>query len=135
MEYMILLMTLLDKGVRLAVFSNKADELTRIIVRELLPGIHFEMILGAQPGIPRKPDPAGAVLIAGSMGIAASRIIYAGDSDVDMITAVKAGMMPVGVLWGFRTGDELSANGAKALLKIPAELLELPGCNFMRQKT
>jgi phosphoglycolate phosphatase len=34
-------------------------------------------------------------------------------------------MYPVGVLWGFRTADELVKNGAKVLIRKPLELLEL----------
>ena len=41
-----------------------------------------------------------------------------------MQTAVNAGFLPVGVLWGFRGKDELLENGAKVLLERPAELLE-----------
>ena len=51
-------------------------------------------------------------------------VAYLGDSMVDMQTAVNAGFLPVGVLWGFREKDELVENGAKILLEKPAELLE-----------
>jgi phosphoglycolate phosphatase len=36
-------------------------------------------------------------------------------------------MYPVGVLWGFRTTDELLANGAKALVERPQDVLPLFG--------
>jgi phosphoglycolate phosphatase len=125
-----LLLDLQKKGVRLAVFSNKADDLTQKIVLSLLPDIGFDIIIGARPDFPKKPDPAGALLISEKMGIPPECLIYLGDSDVDMITATKAGMFAVGVLWGFRSGTELRSNGAVALLKSPGELLTLPECNF-----
>lgn len=112
-------------GYKLGIYSNKADELTQSIVTALLPRFDFEMILGARPGLPKKPDPAGALLISSKMGIKPENIIYAGDSDVDMIMALKAGMLAVGVLWGFRSAVELRENGAFALIKSPDELLEL----------
>lgn len=44
-----------------------------------------------------------------------------------MITAGKVGMFAVGVLWGFRTQDELMRNGAKIIINHPLELLGLDG--------
>jgi len=52
-------------------------------------------------------------------------ILYVGDSDIDMKTALAACMHPVGVLWGFRTKKELQKNGAKTLIEKPQELLDL----------
>ena len=44
---------------------------------------------------------------------------------VDMQTAEAAGARGVGVLWGYRTADELLENGALALIKSPEELFTL----------
>jgi len=114
-----------DKGLKLGIFSNKADELTQIIVRALLSDYFFELVLGASPAVPKKPDPAGALLIGKKMGISPANIIYMGDSDVDMKTAVKAGMLAAGALWGFRSAGELQENGAAVLLGSPGELLDI----------
>lgn len=112
-------------GLKLAVFSNKADDLTRIIVKSLMPGIHFSRIVGARPDYPKKPDPSGARLISGFLNLLPEQMIYLGDSDVDMLTARGAGMLAVGVLWGFRTKEELLLNGADHLLSEPNELMAL----------
>ncbi|MHC4144594.1 MAG: HAD family hydrolase, partial [Planctomycetota bacterium] len=66
-----------------------------------------------------------ALQIADELGIDPQRFIYIGDTDTDMRTAVSAGMFPAGALWGFRTAEELSASGAKALLGTPKEVLYL----------
>jgi phosphoglycolate phosphatase len=42
-----------------------------------------------------------------------------------METAVNAGMYGVGVLWGFRTKDELISSGAKEIIKHPGELVNI----------
>jgi phosphoglycolate phosphatase len=122
-----MLYSLQDRGVRLAVFSNKADDLTQIIVQSLMPSIPFSKIVGARPDYPKKPDPSGARLISDYFNIHPEEMIYMGDSDVDMLTARGAGMLAVGVLWGFRTGEELLRNGADHLLSHPSELLGLLG--------
>ena len=120
-----LLVCLQDKGLKLAVFSNKADDLTQYIVQSLMPGIRFSKVVGARPDYPKKPDPSGARLISEYLEIAPDQMVYLGDSDVDMLTARGAGMLAVGVLWGFRTKEELLLNGADHLLNDPLELMVL----------
>lgn len=112
-------------GVRLAVNSNKPDGPTRRIVEALIAPGTFEAVMGARPGVPLKPDPATALQISGRMGIAPGRMIYIGDSRVDMLTATAAGMIAVGVSWGFRTRAELIENGAAVVVDRPHELLAL----------
>lgn len=120
-----LLDTLTARGIRMAVFSNKPDEFTQLCVQRLLAGWHFEIVLGATPTLPRKPDPAGARLIAKQLQLEPADVIYLGDTDTDMQTAVAAGMFPAGALWGFRTADELIAHGARTLIQHPMDLLHI----------
>lgn len=118
-----LLNELARRRLKLSVLSNKLDEFARRAVRDFLPGFDFSFVIGAKPDLPPKPDPAGALLIAGGLRIHPSRIVYLGDTGVDMQTAVRAQMFPVGALWGFRDERELRDNGAEALIRFPGELL------------
>jgi phosphoglycolate phosphatase len=111
-------------GMPMAVLSNKPDEFTRRIVAELLPGQRFEVVWGTRPGVPHKPDPTSALEIADRFRVRPAEVLYLGDSEVDMETASRAGMYAVGVLWGFRTADELIGSGARMLVKSPADLLD-----------
>ena len=114
-----------SRGIRMAVLSNKPDEFTRLIVTSLLPRWQFPVILGSRSSLPKKPDPTAALLIAETLHIPPRNVLFLGDTRIDMETARAAGMYPVGVLWGFRTSDELTSSGARALISNPAELLEL----------
>jgi len=114
-----------DRGLRMAIFSNKPDDFTRLTVERLLPRWRFDAVRGARDGVPRKPDPAGAIQIAADLGIAPSRFLYLGDTNTDMATAGAAGMYAVGALWGFRTADELRESGARTLIHHPLDLIEL----------
>jgi phosphoglycolate phosphatase len=113
------------RGVPMAVLSNKPHDATTAVVDYFFPGKPFRIVRGAQPGIPIKPDPTAALRIAQELGIEPGRFIYLGDTDTDMRTAVAAGMFPTGALWGFRTAEELTAAGARTLLKTPLKLLNL----------
>ncbi len=113
------------RGVPMVVLSNKPHDATTSVVEFFFPGKPFRIVRGAQPGVPIKPDPTAALRIAQELSIEPGRFIYLGDTDTDMRTAVAAGMFPAGALWGFRTGEELTASGARVLLKTPLELLTL----------
>jgi len=113
------------QGLKLAVFSNKNDDLTKKLVAALLPEGYFAAVIGSGPGMPEKPDPSGVLLISGQLGIHPERLIYVGDSDVDMETANKAGMCGVGALWGFRTKEELISSGARYVLDHPMDLFRI----------
>ncbi len=63
--------------------------------------------------------------MAKRLNIPPADFLYIGDSGVDMKTAVASGMFPVGVLWGFRSMEELKNNGSLALVDRPSEILSL----------
>ena len=113
-----------QRGIKMAILSNKANNFIEVMAARLLPDWHFEVVRGALPRVPLKPDPTSALGIAGEMGIDPAQILYVGDSDIDMITASKAGMYPLGVLWGYRDADNMLGGGAKALVEKPADLLK-----------
>ena len=120
-----LLDALTARRLPLAVLSNKPDDLTTLAVSRLLATWRFAAVHGARPHVPLKPHPAGALHIARELDLAPERIVYLGDTRVDMETARAAGMHPVGVLWGFRDAEELRDGGAAELLAHPGELLAL----------
>lgn len=109
----------------MAILSNKADEITQLIARQLGLTAYFDLILGATPLFPRKPDTQSSLYLAEQLGCRPSEILYIGDSGVDMQTAKNAGMIALGVSWGFRSRQELLDNGADYVLDTPAEILDL----------
>ena len=112
-------------GYRMSVLSNKPDAFTRLCVEQLLPHWTFAPLYGQRPGVPKKPDPAAALAIAAELGLDPAEVLYLGDTATDMHTARAAGMAAVGVLWGFRSADELHAAGARHLITHPGELAPL----------
>lgn len=119
-----LLEELKSRGIPLGVCTNKHNDAALTIVKILFAPGTFEEVLGDRPGFPKKPNPATPLEIASHLGVKPDEVAYLGDTSVDMETAVHAGFLPVGVLWGFRPEEELVKSGAKILLKAPLELLE-----------
>lgn len=120
-----LLNQLTRRKVTIAILSNKPHDATQAVVSRIFDKWKFAAVVGARPHAPLKPDPATAIEIATKLAIPPSDWLYVGDTMVDMKTAVGAGMFPVGVLWGFREESELRANGARAIIAHPEELLKL----------
>jgi len=117
-----LLHELSRRGVTLAVLSNKPHEMTVEVVRELLPAHDFAAVFGQRETVPRKPDPAAAIEIAGMLD---GPFAFVGDTPVDMATAIAAQMRPIGVSWGMRDGALLEEAGAETVLAQPSDLLAL----------
>lgn len=117
--------SLTEFGLSIAVLSNKPDAFTQVMVPALLPGWQFSQVVGARAGVPVKPDPQAALEIAAKLGLSPERILYVGDTATDMLTANAAGMVAVGVAWGFRPVEELLEHGAKSIIGYPGELMDL----------
>ena len=117
-----LLTFLNEKEIHICVLSNKMNELTQHIVKELFEKYCFSVVRGASPDVPIKPDPKGALLIAEKIDVAPQQILYLGDTNVDMQTVTAAEMIAVGCTWGFRTKEELIASGAKYIVNFPTEI-------------
>ena len=131
--------TLKAMGMKLAVRLGRISEeekmrLTEQMVktcdniRTLFGDGLFDWVQGQQEGIEKKPDPSGALAIAKVFGVNTEACMYIGDTNVDMQTGNRAGMFTVGVLWGFRTRQELMENHAHALAEKPEDLIRLCGC-------
>lgn len=120
-----LLDALTSSGIKMAILSNKQHSFTELMVSRLLPRWRFELVVGALPSVPKKPNPTAALQIAQRLNIRPLEFLYLGDSDVDMKVATAADMYPIGALWGFRTADELLSSGARALIQQPTDLLHL----------
>lgn len=110
----------------LAVLSNKPDNLTKALVAQHFPHNTFFTVRGSRLGTPLKPDPTSARSVADSLGLAPEYCFYVGDSDVDILTARRAGMVSVGVSWGFRGLDEVLAAGANFIARYAADLPAIP---------
>lgn len=109
------------QGIPVCVLSNKPHVDTLHVVKHYFPEITFAQILGQTDRFPVKPDPAGALWIAEQLGLNPEDFAYFGDTATDMICARRAGMHPVGVLWGFRSAEELTESGAEILISHPDE--------------
>lgn len=119
------IMILKESGVKCAVFSNKPDAAAVEVVESVFGKGFFDCIRGQKKGYPLKPEPDGALVIARELSVKPEECLYVGDTWTDMQTGNNAGMVTVGVLWGFRDRKELEDNGAWYIIEHPKDLVEL----------
>ena len=117
-----LLKELNRKGINIAIASNKYQEGVDAVVDFYFHDIKFVATIGTSADIPVKPNPTIVNKIIEVCPTEKKEILYLGDSSVDMQTAKNAGLTAIGVLWGFRTKDELIANGADYTIENAEEL-------------
>ena len=119
-----LLAQLKQKGIKAAIITNKAQNMTDIIIKKLF-GDDFVYVLGKREDFPLKPDPSSARFVMEKLSVAPDECLFVGDSGVDMQTAANAHITSVGVLWGFREREELLLNGARYIIDNPQELISI----------
>lgn len=115
-------LTRIAEGRAFAVLSNKPHALTLEVCRALLGAWTFPVIAGQQEGRPKKPDPAALLAVCAELGLAPRECVMIGDSEVDVATARAAGVTSVGVTWGLRPLEVLTAAAPDHLVHTPAEL-------------
>ena len=118
-----LMQDLRERGIRLAIISNKPDPAVQELAAAFFPGM-LDVVVGESPGIRRKPSPDTVLEAASRMGLAVEDCVYVGDSEVDIETARNAGMTCISVSWGFRDEEMLLSSGASILVNTPGELSE-----------
>ena len=111
-----------EKGIRIAVFSNKPHQAAIEVVQTIFGRTCFDWIQGQTAQVPKKPDPTGARMILDRLDVTREECLYFGDTNTDMETGHRAGIYTVGVSWGFRPRRELEANHADCIIDSPEEI-------------
>lgn len=118
-----LLKELKDRGVAVAVLSNKPHVETIQVIETLFGKDTFDIIQGQTDDLAIKPSPEGVFRILKQLNLAPEDILYLGDTATDMKTGKSAGAFTIGALWGFRERDELEENHADAVIEHPLQLV------------
>lgn len=120
-----LLAELRQRGVAVAVASNKFQHGTERLIGKFFGDIEFVAVEGNREGEPLKPDPRIVDKIIDIAGTKRERTVMVGDSGIDIRTAAAADIASIGVAWGFRFADELYAAGATTVVTKTEELRTL----------
>ena len=124
-----LISALKNRGIKLAVLSNKPDFAVKATVSKFLPD-SFDIVRGGVDGIPLKPSPDSLFEILNRLGVSPDETAYIGDSEPDVLTAQNAGIKNgIFVTYGFRTREQLAFVGAVNIVDSAAAVLEIIEAN------
>ena len=113
-----------ERGITMAIVSNKIDSAVKELDKEYFNG-YMSAAIGEMEGVARKPAPDTVLKALEECNLKPEDAIYVGDSDVDIATAKNTGIPCISVSWGFRDTAFLKEHGATQIIDNPAELLEL----------
>ncbi len=113
------------KGRKQAVLTNKPGSFSRQILEGLGMAAYFAEIAGGEDGYPRKPDPAVLVSLLDRHRTAPADALFIGDSEIDVETGRRAGVLTVAVRHGFGDPESLRACGPEICVKDFSELIDL----------
>lgn len=111
-----------SQKIKIAVLSNKPHARTLENIETIFGKGYFDYIAGERPGIPKKPDPTGVFMILKALDVKAEECLYFGDTNTDMKTGLGAGLVTVGVTWGFRGREELESFHPQYIIDHPDEI-------------
>ncbi len=114
-----------QKSVKMAVLTNKDDEMAKNIIKHFFNDGCFVDVVGVKNALPIKPDPKATLDIIEKIGADKADCVLVGDSGVDIDTAEAAGIDAIGVSWGIRGKSELIEHNASVIVDSPQQLLEI----------
>ena len=112
-----------EKGIKVGCITNKVEPIAKNIINHFFGGM--DVVYGQVDGVPNKPDPLLTLKALDELGLDPKECLFVGDTSVDIETALNSGAVSLGVLWGFRTEDELRGAGADYIVSDAKEILEI----------
>lgn len=111
--------------VPIAINTNKHATISHPIIEALFSKWDLVGYYGPDDLILKKPDPMAADLLLKKASASPENSLYIGDSEVDVATALNAGMKSVWVSWGFRDASALKEQKPDMTVNHPLEILDL----------
>lgn len=94
------LTSLCADGVRLGICTNKRTGIAEVVLDRLGVRRRFDAIVGSDIASAAKPDPAHLLETIDAMGVSATGVLYVGDTAIDRVAALEAGIPYAHMRWG-----------------------------------
>jgi phosphoglycolate phosphatase len=92
-----------ERGILLAVATNKPHDITLEVLKRLKMLHYFDEVLGADLLPEKKPSPLPLLEIAKRLEVPPELGLMVGDSENDILAGRRAGMLTAHVRWGYKT--------------------------------
>lgn len=118
------LQELKERGVLIAIASNKPQTSTDEIYKKYLSGYAFDFIYGKRDGFDHKPSKECGEYILKTLNVTKDNCVIVGDGDADVVFAKNLGCPIISVTWGYRNKEQLFCAGGDAFVDSPTSLIE-----------
>lgn len=106
------LITAKKAGIKLAIITNKPQNATEVVCKQLLSEYGFDYIIGMSDRFALKPAPESTLYVMKQLNVNKEDCLFLGDGETDVLTAKNAGIIGVSALWGYRDRQTLESFGA-----------------------
>ena len=119
------LKALQDRGIFLAINSNRTTDSIMEYVDKFFKDIDFKVIEGHNLAYPSKPSPCGVERIIGQLEVTKDETVYIGDSITDIRTAQNAEIDCILVSWGYGRKEAFESDYPLKTIDDVCDLLEI----------
>lgn len=118
------LITLKNRGYRLAIITNKPEQFITPIINGLgLNGL-FELVIGGDTLEKRKPDPLPLNYACQQLSVSIKECVMIGDSKNDILAAKAAKMQSIALTYGYNYGEDIAKYQSELVIDNFEDLLK-----------
>ncbi|QSX37029.1 phosphoglycolate phosphatase [Shewanella sedimentimangrovi] len=117
------LTALRQRGLKLAVVTNKPHRFTLPLLRAFGLEELFELVLGGDSLAKMKPDPLPLEHVRAHWSLERDELLMVGDSRNDILAAKAAGIASFGLTYGYNYGEDIGLCGPEAVCNSFTEIL------------
>lgn len=111
----------------MAIVTNKPTPFVAPLLESLGIADYFDLIIGGDDVVVKKPHPAAIFLVLGKFGLLPGELLFVGDSRNDILAAQGAGCPCVGMTFGYNYGEPIASSNPDLILDNFNELLPAIG--------
>jgi phosphoglycolate phosphatase-like HAD superfamily hydrolase len=113
---------LTKKHIKVSLLTTKGQDQAEKIIEHFNLSSSFDYLMGRRDGLAHKPSPEPLLYICKELQIDPSKTMMTGDTELDIQCGKNAGSKTCGVLYGYRTKDQLEKEMPDFLISGLSEL-------------
>lgn len=114
-----------SNGLKISLLTTKVQEQADRIIDHFKLREYFDFVMGRRDGIPHKPSPVPLKLITEELNLPIENTLMVGDTELDIQCGKSAGAKTCGVLYGYRTEEQIKKESPDFIINSPSELISV----------
>jgi phosphoglycolate phosphatase-like HAD superfamily hydrolase len=112
------------KRIKVSLLTTKVQEQAEKIIEHFQLTTSFDYIMGRREGIAHKPSPEPLIYICKDLKVEPAETLMVGDTELDIQCGKNAGAKTCGVLYGYRTKDQIQKEKPDLIISGLNELIK-----------